>query len=109
MATLPNPGTHVLEDTDTSQELDKLWHLVLLDDDHHTYQYVIAMVQAVFGYGPEKGFAIACMVDSQGQAILMTGSRDEVELKQQLVHSFGPDPLMETSAGSMTAIIEPVP
>ncbi|MCZ2108362.1 MAG: ATP-dependent Clp protease adaptor ClpS [Dehalococcoidia bacterium] len=109
MATLPNPGTHVLEDTGTDQELDKPWHLVLLDDDHHTYQYVIAMVNAVFGYGPEKGFAIACMVDSQGQAILMTGGRDEVELKQQLVHAFGPDPLMETSAGSMTAIIEQVP
>lgn len=107
MATLPNPGTRILEDTDI--ELDKLFHLVLLDDDHHTYQYVVNMLAAIFGYTPEKGFAIACVVDSQGQAILMTGPRDEVGLKQELVHSFGPDPLMEHSAGSMTAVIEPVP
>lgn len=106
MATLPTPGTRILEDTD--QQLDRLFHLVLLDDDSHTYQYVIAMLAAIFGYPPEKGFAIACVVDSQGQAILMTGARDEVELKQQLVHSFGPDPLMKHCAGSMTAIIEPV-
>jgi len=104
MATLPTPSTRILEDTD--QQLEKPCQLILLDDDHHTYQYVIAMLAAVFGYSTEKGFAIACVVDSQGQAILMTGSRDEVELKQQLVHAFGPDPLMEQSAGSMTAIIE---
>lgn len=107
MANLPTPGTRILEDTDI--ELDKMFHLVLLDDDHHTYQYVVTMVGAVFGYTVEKGFAIACVVDSQGQAILMTGPRDEVELKQQLVHAFGPDPLMEQCLGSMTAVIEPVP
>jgi hypothetical protein len=38
----------------------------------------------------------------------MTASRDKVSLKQQLIHSFGADPLMEGSAGSMSAIIEPV-
>jgi ATP-dependent Clp protease adaptor protein ClpS len=104
MATLPAPGTRIIEETD--KQLEKPLALVLLDDDHHTYQYVIAMLAAVFHYGTEKGFAIACVVDSQGQAILMTGSRDEVELKQQLVHAFGPDPLMENCAGSMTAVIE---
>ncbi len=105
MTTQPTPSTRVIEDTD--RELDRPYHLVLLDDDSHTYPYVVAMVGAIFGYSREKGFAIACVVDSQGQAILMTGPRDEVELKQQLVHAFGPDPFMEQCAGSMTAIIEP--
>jgi hypothetical protein len=38
----------------------------------------------------------------------MTGSKDEVERKQHLVHSFGADPAMPSSKGSMSAIIEPV-
>lgn len=105
MATLPTPGTHVREETDT--RLEPPYHLILLDDDHHTYQYVIAMLAAIFGYSRDKGFAIACVVDSQGQAIVMTASMDEVSLKQQQIHSFGADPLMETSKGSMSAIIEP--
>lgn len=108
MATLPSPGTHVLEDTDTESKLDKPYHLILLDDDQHTYQYVIQMLNAIFGYPRDKGFAIACVVDQQGQAIVMTGPRDKVALKQQLIHSFGADPLMEHSAGSMSAIMEPV-
>ena len=105
MATLPTPGTHVIEDTEVV--LEPPYHLILLDDDHHTYQYVIAMLRAVFGYSSDKGFAIACMVDSEGKAIVMTGGHDEVSLKQQMIHSYGADPLMETSAGSMSAVIEP--
>lgn len=105
MSTLPSPSTRVLEDTD--ETLEPPYHLILLDDDEHSYQYVIQMLGAIFGYGPEKGFAIACVVDSQGQAILMTGSHDEVRLKQDLVHAFGPDPYMARCKGSMSAIIEP--
>lgn len=107
MATMPNPetGTRVIEDTDAQKEPP--YHLILLDDDYHTYQYVVAMLHAVFGYGPDKGFAIACVVDSQGQAIVMTGGHEEVSNKQQLIHSYGADPMMSTSVGSMSAVIEP--
>jgi len=104
MATLPTPSTRVLEDTDVKTEPP--YHLILLDDDSHTYQYVIKLLGSVFGYSTDKGFAIACVVDSQGQAIVMTASHDEVSLKQQLIHSFGADELMPMSAGSMSAIIE---
>src|SRR3989304_10103179 len=96
--TIPSPGTRVLEDTE--EALDPPYHLILLDDDHHTYQYVIAMLAALFGYSIDKGYAIACVVDSEGQAIVMTGSKDEAMRKQEQIHSFGADPLMETSVGS---------
>lgn len=102
--TITKPGIEIIEDTD--QELDKLYHLILLDDQEHTYNYVIHMLGAVFGYSREKAFAMACIVDSQGQCVLLTDSRDKVELKQDQVHSFGADPLMPESKGSMSAIIE---
>ena len=111
MATVVNPatspGTKVLDDLDQAKE--PLFHLVLLDDDEHTYRYVIDMVGAVFGYSREKGYGIAVMVDLQGRAILQTGPKAELELKQQQVHAYGSDPDMPESKGSMTAILEPVP
>lgn len=91
----------------TDESLEPLYYLILLDDDEHTYEYVIVMLNAIFGYSPEKGFAIACVVDSQGQAIVMTGPKEKVLEKQRQIHEFGADPLMPTSKGSMTAIIEP--
>jgi ATP-dependent Clp protease adaptor protein ClpS len=105
MATQTRPGIEIFEDTDT--RLDPPYHVVLLDDDHHTYPYVIRMLGAIFGYSKNKGFALACMVDRDGRAIVMTGSRDEAERKQQQIHAFGPDPAMADSLGSMSAIIEP--
>lgn len=104
---LPGTGTEVLEDTDTGFE--PMFHLVLLDDDSHTYQYVIEMLGSIFGYSREKAFAIACVVDNDGRAILMTGPKHELEPKQDQVHSYGADHRMEGSAGSMSAILEPVP
>ena len=65
------------------------------------------MLASIFGYAPEKGYAIACVVDAQGRAILMTGPYDEVRLKQDQVHAFGADPNMPECKGSMTAVIEP--
>lgn len=102
--TLPTPTTRVIEETDSAVEPP--YHLILLDDNEHTYGYVIAMLGSIFGYAPEKGFAIACVVDKDGQAILMTGALDEVRLKQDAVHA-GADPAMPESKGSMSAVIEP--
>lgn len=107
MATITNPETRVLDETD--KQIEPPYHLILLDDDAHSYAYVIGMMAGIFGYSRDKGFAIACIVDKDGQAIVMTGSKAKMELKQEAIHAYGADPLMETSAGSMSAIIEPAP
>jgi len=85
---------------------EHLWRLVLLDDNEHTYDYVIEMLGAVFGYANEKAFALARLVDTQGRVTLMTASRDDCEAKQGQVHAYGPDPRIPTSKGSMSAVIE---
>lgn len=99
---------------DTRQEeaaapvLERRYHLVLMNDDDHTYQYVIEMLGAVLGYQPEKAFALACIVDSEGRATVETASHDEVTRHQRQIHSYGPDPRVRRCRGSMSAIVEPV-
>ena len=99
-ATLP---AHV---QDTEQQPEHLWRLVLLDDNDHTYEYVIEMLGTIFGYGPEKAFALARLVDTHGRVTLMTGPKPECETKQAQVHAYGADPRIPASKGSMTAILE---
>ena len=86
--------------------LESLYHLVLLDDDEHTYDYVIEMLGSIFGYGPEKSWALARTVDTQGRVILETGPRERCEAHQGQIHAYGADPRMPTSLGSMSAILE---
>lgn len=84
-----------------------LWNLVLLDDNDHTYSYVVEMLSRLFGYGVEKSFRLACEVDSTGRVIVATLAFEYAEFKQQQIHAFGRDWRLEQSRGSMSAILEP--
>jgi ATP-dependent Clp protease adaptor protein ClpS len=84
------------------------YNVVLLDDDDHTFEYVITMLQQLFGYPREKGFQMAMEVHTSGRVIVLTTTKEHAELKQDQIHAFGPDPLSSRECkGSMTAIIEP--
>lgn len=101
-------ATPELETTDeAATDLSPLYHVVLLDDDDHTYEYVVRMLNAVFGFDQAKGFEHAREVDRTGRTILLTTTLERAELKRDQVHNFGPDPLLPRSKGSMRALVEP--
>ena len=84
------------------------YNVVLLNDDDHTFEYVITMLQVLFGYPREKGQLMAEEVHNTGRCILLTTTKEHAELKQDQIHAFGPDPFSSRECkGSMTAIIEP--
>lgn len=95
----------LLPEPDTKQP--KAWHVVLLDDDDHTYDYVIRMAQTLFAHSPQKALQIAKTVDSQGRVVMLTTHKEHAKLKRDQIHAFGKDPLMARSRGSMSAVIEP--
>jgi ATP-dependent Clp protease adaptor protein ClpS len=84
------------------------YNVVLLDDDYHTFEYVIGMLQQLFGYPREKGFQMALEVHTQGRVIVLTTTKEHAELKRDQIHAFGPDPFSSRECvGSMSAVIEP--
>lgn len=83
------------------------YNVVLLDDDDHSYEYVIYMLNKVFGHSLEKGYAMAREVDATGRVIVATTNLEKAELKRDQVHAFGPDPLIPRCKGSMSAVVEP--
>src|SRR5438067_12838084 len=105
-ATLPGLAKPELE---VRTQRQPPYDVVLLDDDDHTYEYVILMLQALFGYPPEKGLQMAKEVDTTGRVIVLTTTREHAELKRDQIHAFGPDPLLARCKGSMSAMIEPAP
>jgi len=85
------------------------YNVILWDDQDHTFEYVISMVQQLFGHPVEKGFQIADEVNNRGRAILLTTTREHAELKRDQIHAFGKDAQIQSCQGSMSATIEPVP
>ncbi len=83
------------------------YHVILWDDDDHSYEYVILMMRKLFAVSLEKGFKIAKSVDNNGRAVCLTTTREHAELKRDQIQAFGKDILIERCAGSMSASIEP--
>ncbi len=104
-------GTTALPDTDVEQEQKTRrqppYNVILLNDDDHTYEYVIEMLKALFGHPVEKGFQLAKLVDTTGKAIVCTTSLERAELKRDQIHAYGPDPRIPRCKGSMSAVLEP--
>ena len=103
--------TLTLPETDTSEETrtkrQPPYHVILLNDDDHSYAYVILMLKELFAHPVEKGYKLADKVDKEGRAIVLTTTREHAELKQDQIHAYGPDPTIERCKGSMSAEIEP--
>ena len=89
------------------QEHGHLFHVVLLDDDEHTYDYVIEMLQKLFLIPKERAFQHAVEVDRTGRTIVITCELPQAEFARDQIQSFGADPRMPKSKGSMSAILEP--
>ena len=88
-------------------ERTPLYNVVLLDDDDHTYDYVIDMLQKLFVFSSEQAYRHAVEVDTRGRTKLMTCELPEAEFARDQIHAYGPDWRMPRSKGSMSAIIEP--
>ena len=107
--TLPETSRRLKEKEEQKTKRQPPYHVILLNDDDHTYQYVIDMLQRLFGYPQEKGYQMAMEVDTTGRVIVMTTALELAELKRDQIHAFGADPLIPRCKGSMSAMIEPAP
>src|SRR5207249_9444189 len=92
---------------DTAEQLQPLYHVILLNDEDHTYDYVVEMLEKIFGMSEATAFGHAVEVDTKGRTILITCELEKAELKRDQIHGYGPDWRLPRSLGSMAAVIEP--
>jgi ATP-dependent Clp protease adaptor protein ClpS len=83
------------------------YDVILLDDDDHSFEYVVRMLKTLFGHPLEKGYRMAMEVHTTGRVVVATTNLEQAELKRDQIHAFGPDPLVPRCKGSMSATVEP--
>ena len=94
------------ERTERATKRQPPYNVVLWNDEDHSYEYVILMLESLFGYPLEKGFLMAKEVDTQGRVIVLTTTMEHAELKRDQIHAYGKDDLIAECKGSMKATIE---
>jgi ATP-dependent Clp protease adaptor protein ClpS len=96
-------------ETETFEREEKvpLFHVVLLDDNDHTYDYVIEMLQKIFIFTLDQAYRHAEEVDRCGRTVLITCELPEAEFARDQIHAYGADWRLPRSKGSMSAVVEP--
>lgn len=103
------PGTTAIPEVrkETEDQQAPLYNVVLLDDDQHTYEYVVEMLQKLFAFSSTDAWNHAVEVDTTGRTIVLTCELPQAEFGRDQIHAFGADWRMPKSKGSMSAIVEP--
>jgi ATP-dependent Clp protease adaptor protein ClpS len=105
----PTTSRRLKEEQQRKHKKQPPYNVVLLNDDDHSFEYVIGMLQQLFGHPPEKGYLMAWEVHTQGRVVVLTTTKEHAELKRDQIHAFGPDKNIARCQGSMSAVIEPAP
>ncbi len=104
---MPKPAATPETEVREQERLMPLYHVVLLDDDEHTYDYVVEMLSRLFLMSEPEAFQHAVEVDTTGRTIVITCERPEAEFARDQIHAYGPDWRMPNCKGAMSAVLEP--
>jgi ATP-dependent Clp protease adaptor protein ClpS len=84
--------------------------VVVLNDDDHTYDYVVFGLSKVFGYSTEKSFLLAQTIDLTGRAVVWSGMLEVAELKRDQILGLGPDTWARKPVRyPLGVVLEPLP
>jgi ATP-dependent Clp protease adaptor protein ClpS len=103
----PSAQPDISTDKDEREDSPPLFHVVLLDDNEHTYEYVIEMLCTLFFLSVEAAYRNACEVDATGRTVVITCDKEAAEFGRDQIHAYGADWRMAVSKGSMSARVEP--
>ena len=71
--------THIRSEADTGTGLGEPWMVILFNDDHHTFDEVIAQVQKATACSSGEAFQITYSAHSHGQAVAYVGDQPQCE------------------------------
>jgi ATP-dependent Clp protease adaptor protein ClpS len=106
----PKNQTEAKTDDKKKPKKQPPYAVIVHDDDFHTYEYVIEVLQKVCGHDLQKAFLLTQAVDLTGRAVVWTGTKEVAELKRDQIRGFGPDfYAQQTVTFPLGVTIEPMP
>ena len=65
--------------------------VIIENDDRHTFQYVVEVLQRVCGHSEQRAFHLTLEAHNTGRAVVWTGAREVAELKRDQIRGYGTD------------------
>jgi ATP-dependent Clp protease adaptor protein ClpS len=86
------------------------YHVIILNDDHHSFEFVIHVLREVFRHTVEQAFTLTKEAHDKGRAVVWTGNKEVAELKAEQVETFHETRERDgAKLGPLGCVIEPAP
>jgi ATP-dependent Clp protease adaptor protein ClpS len=105
VTTLTAPKSRTTVATQTQRQPP--YNVVILNDEEHTFDYVIELLTKLFRHSLATAQALTLQIHTAGRAIVYTTHKEKAELKRDQVLAYGADPRMAISKGPLGCYIEP--
>ncbi len=105
VSTMTRPEPRTDENTETRRLPP--YNVVILNDEEHTFEYVIDLLGKVFLHTRSTSEELTWRIHNTGRAVVYTTHKEKAELKREQVLAWGPDPRMDISKGPLACYIEP--
>jgi ATP-dependent Clp protease adaptor protein ClpS len=83
------------------------YNLILDNDDHHSFEFVIMVLSRALGFSAQKAYQYTLEAHTEGQAVLWTGPKEVAEFKLEQVLTFHEDRDDGRKLGPLGCHIEP--
>lgn len=82
----PEGGGEVLEKPKPRTKKPQLYHVILYNDDYTTMEFVVHVLETVFGKGPEEAIRVMLDVHMRGRGVCGSYTYEVAETKVATVH-----------------------
>jgi ATP-dependent Clp protease adaptor protein ClpS len=79
-------GGEVVEKTKAVTKRPRLFHVVLMNDDYTTMEFVVHVLEGVFDKGPAEAYRIMMEVHTHGRGLCGAYTHEVAETKVETVH-----------------------
>lgn len=73
---------------ETNTRLLPPYHVILENDDDHSFEFVVQTLIKALGYAVEKCFQLSQEAHEKGRAVVWTGPKEVAELKCEQIQTF---------------------
>lgn len=86
------------------------YNVLLENDDHHSFEFVMTVLQKALGYSEERAFQLTHQAHTSGRSVVWTSPKEVAELKAEQIRTFHEVRRSDgAKLGPLGCTIEPAP
>ncbi|MGI9017386.1 MAG: ATP-dependent Clp protease adapter ClpS [Euzebya sp.] len=83
------PEREDVSSTDTRNDRDRLWNVLVWNDPVTQMSYVVFVLRKLFGYDEPTATRLMMQVHEEGRAVVSSGPREKAEMDVHRLHANG--------------------